>query len=59
MSELVWDPSVYAVSKQAQDAYIHGMQSRLKGHLVGDEAVLDVGCGDGVRKLCMCARYSI
>ena len=48
-AELVWDPHVYAVSKHAQDVYIQGMMARVEARLTGDEAVLDVGCGDGVR----------
>ena len=44
-----WDPSVYAVSKAAQDEYIQPVVAQLWTRLAGDEAVLDIGCGDGVR----------
>lgn len=50
-----WDPSVYAVSKAAQDEYIRPVQAQLWTRLAGDEAVLDIGCGDGVRPPRVCA----
>ena len=40
-----WDPEDYAKNSSAQLVWAKGLIERL--HLHGDEALLDVGCGDG------------
>ncbi|HYG22010.1 MAG TPA: methyltransferase domain-containing protein [Verrucomicrobiae bacterium] len=44
-SEVVWNPGDYAQHSSSQQSWGRKLISRL--HLAGDEAVLDIGCGDG------------